>query len=74
MARHEKDFRVDAEAPLNLNELLALLGQGADAADRSREDAIACYLSGSEGWREAMKTLGGTFAEEVARLKERKAD
>jgi hypothetical protein len=65
---------VVAEAPLSLNELLALLGQGADADDRSREDAIACYLSGSEGWREAMKMLGGTFAEEETWLKERKAD
>ena len=74
MARHEKDFRVDAEAPLNLNELLALLGQGAEAGDRSREDAIACYLSGSEGWREAMKRLGGAFAEEETGLRERKAD
>jgi hypothetical protein len=74
LARHEKDFRVDAEAPLNLNELLSLLGQGADAEGRSREDAIACYLSGSDGWREAMKMLGGTFAEEETGLKERKAD
>jgi len=65
---------VVAEAPLSLNELLALLGQGADADDRSREDAIACYLSGSEGWREAMKMLGGTFAEEEPGLKQRKAD
>ena len=63
-----------AEAPLSLNELLALLAQGADADDRSRDDAIACYLSGSEGWREAMKILGGTFAEEEPGLKERKAD
>jgi hypothetical protein len=74
LARHERDFRVVAEAPLSLNELLALLGQDADADDRSREDAISCYLSGSEGWREAMKMLGGTFAEEEAGLKERKAD
>ena len=74
MARHEKDFRVDAEAPLNLNELLSLLGQGTEPRDRSREDAIACYLSGSEGWREAMKRLGGAFAEEETGLRERKAD
>ena len=74
MARHEKDFRVDAEAPLNLNELLRLLGEGTDAERRSRQDAIACYLSGSEGWREAMKRLGGTFAGEEIGLKERKAD
>ena len=73
MARHETDFRVHAEAPLSLNELLSLLGSGADD-DRTRQEAIACYLSGSDGWREAMKMLGGTFAEEETGLKERKAD
>jgi hypothetical protein len=72
LARHERDFRVDAEAPLSLAELLALLGEGADA--RSREDAIACYLSASEGWRDAVRMLGGTFAGEETGLKERKAD
>ena len=73
MARYERDFRLDAEGPLSLNELLALLGPEA-ADDRTRQDAIACYLSGAEGWRDAMKMLGGTFAEEEARLKELKAD
>jgi len=73
LARHERDFRVHAEAPLSLNELLALLGPGSDE-DRTRQEAIACYLSGSEGWREAMKMLGGTFAEEETGLRERKAD
>jgi hypothetical protein len=62
------------EAPLSLDELLALLGPDADADDRSREDAIACYLSGSDGWRDAMKMLGGAFAEESTGLKERKGD
>lgn len=74
MARHEKDFRVDAEAPLSLAELLALLGEGADSEGRSREDAIACYLSASDGWRDAVRRLGGTFAEEETGLRERKAD
>lgn len=74
MARHERDFRIDAEAPLSLSELLALLGEGADADARSREDAIACYLSGSDGWRDAVRMLGGTFAEEETGLRERKAD
>jgi hypothetical protein len=74
LARHERDFRSDTEAPLSLDDLLALLGSGAEVDERSREDAIACYLSGGEGWREAMKLLGGTFAEGEARLRERKAD
>ena len=74
MARHERDFRNAAEAPLSLDELLALLGSGADADERTRQDAIACYLSGGDGWRDAMKMLGGTFAEEATGLKERKAD
>ena len=73
MARHERNFRAEAEEPLSLHELLALLGPEA-ADDRSREDAIACYLSGADGWRDAMKLLGGAFAGEEAGLKDRKAD
>jgi hypothetical protein len=73
LARYERNFRSEAEEPLSLNELLALLGPET-AGDRSREDAIACYLAGAEGWRDAMRLLGGTFAGEEAGLKERKAD
>ena len=72
MARFERDFRGSAEDPLTLNELIELLGENGDA--RSREDAIACYLSGSEGWREAVKQLSGAFAEEATGLRTRKAD
>ncbi|MEO5774773.1 MAG: hypothetical protein ABIQ32_11740 [Sphingomicrobium sp.] len=32
--------------------------------ERQRRDAIACYLSASEGWQEATKLLGGAFAPE----------
>jgi hypothetical protein len=73
LARYEGDFRPDAEAPLTLEELLALLDGGGEDERRTREHAIACYLSGGDGWREALKTLGGTFAEGAAGLKERKA-
>jgi hypothetical protein len=62
------------QEPLNLEDLLALLGNAPDMADLSREDAIACYLSASEGWREAMKQLGGAFAERESELRDRKAD
>ena len=74
LARHEGDFRATAQEPLSLDELLALLGDAAEREGRSREDAIACYLSGDDGWREAVKLLGGTFAQEEGRLRERKAD
>ena len=74
MARHEGDFGAAAHEPLSLNELLTLLGNAAESEGRSREDAIACYLSGGDGWREAVKLLGGTFAEGATGLKERKAD
>jgi hypothetical protein len=62
LARHEGDFQADAEATLSLEDLLALLAPGADSDERSRQDAIACYLSGGDGWRDALKMLGGTFA------------
>jgi hypothetical protein len=74
LARHERDIREQAQTALSLYELLALLGDAEDCDDRTREDAIACYLSGGEGWREAVKLLGGTFAGSERGLKERKPD
>jgi hypothetical protein len=74
LARHEGDFRRGAQEPLNLSEVIALLGDAVEGDHRSREDAIACYLSGGEGWREAVKALGGTFAEGSTGLRERKDD
>jgi hypothetical protein len=74
LARHEGDFRAQAQEPLSLYELLALLGDAAENEGRSREEAIACFLSGGDGWREAVKVLGGTFADGAAELRERKAD
>jgi hypothetical protein len=73
LARHEGNFRSNAEASLRLDELLALLGHdGKDA--HSREDIIACALSAGEGWQEAVRRLGGAYAEEAARLKERNGE
>jgi len=74
LARHEGDFRVGAEAPLGLNEFLALLREAGGGDRWTREDAIACYLSAGDGWREAMQMLGGAFADEVTELKKSKAD
>lgn len=74
LARHEGDLHVDAEQPLSLDELLSLLGSTAEDEALSREDAIACYLSASQGWPDAVKRLGGTFAQEAAGLRQRKSD
>jgi hypothetical protein len=56
-----------------LNELLLLLEQN-DGGERERQDAIACYLSASEGWADAVRRLGGNFAAEVQKLRDRKTD
>jgi hypothetical protein len=74
LARHEREFREGAQEPLHLNELLALLGASAEGGGRSREDAIACYLAGGDGWREAVKLLGGTFARGAAEFAKDKND
>jgi hypothetical protein len=73
VARYEKDFSEDGQQPLSLGELLDLLDQS-PPGDRAREDAIACYLSGGDGWRDAVKTIGGAFAAEATGLKGRKED
>jgi hypothetical protein len=72
LARYEGNFRGHAKEPLGLDELLALLGSADEGDGPSREDAIACALSASEGWQDAVKRLGGAFAEEAAELRERK--
>jgi hypothetical protein len=73
LARHEPEFQASADTPLSLRELLAMLGQK-DGSERDRQDAIACYLSASDGWADAVQRLGGNFANEAQRLKERKGD
>ena len=73
LARHEPDFRSAAKGPLSIEELLATLGETKADAQRDRQEAIACYLSASEGWSEAVRHLDGAFADEK-RLKESKTD
>jgi len=74
VARHEPKFKAAAESKLHAEELLALLGEARSNCDRERQDAIACYLSSSEGWTKAVERLGGAFAARPGELRERKAD
>ena len=65
MSRFEGDFSAAGDASLDTTELLNLLG--ADSlTGRERQEAIACYLSASEGWHEALKALRGAFASDAA--------
>jgi putative heme iron utilization protein len=74
LARHEGNFRPSAEEPLSLDDLLDLLSAEGHDDSRVRQEAIACFLSAGEGWREAVKKLGGAFAEAEAGLRERQSD
>jgi hypothetical protein len=63
LARHEGEFEAAAETSLEMGELLRVLAHAESASLRERQQAIACLLSASEGWREAAERLRGAFAE-----------
>jgi hypothetical protein len=63
LSRYEGKFQGEAAVSLDVSLLLAeLAGQQSQLNDRDRQAAIACYLSASEGWRNASQRLGGAFA------------
>ncbi len=66
MSRFEGDFNAAGDAPLSKSELLDLLAACSGVPSRESRDAIACYLSASEGWHEALKALRGAFATDAA--------
>jgi hypothetical protein len=74
LARHERGFQVDGAKPLSVDELLDLLAAHGEQDPATRQHAIACYLAGGDGWREAFQELDGAFAPGGAGLRERKAD
>ena len=63
LSRFEGKFQGEAAASLDVSRLISeLAGQQAQLSDRDRRHAIACFLSASEGWRNASQRLGGAFA------------
>jgi len=64
LSRYDGRFDATAEVPMDAAELVAEIAARADARNRERQDAIACFLSGSEGWEQALNLLGGAFAPE----------
>ena len=72
MSRFEGHFDSTGKTPIDADELYRFLTAGAPGS--ARQEAIACYLSASEGWDEAVRKLGGAFAgqkvEELRNAKE----
>ncbi len=66
MSRTEGDFAAIGDAQLGANELLALIRRQGALPHDDLQEAIACYLSSSEGWDQALKVLRGAFSSDVA--------
>jgi len=62
LARFDGKFQAAEEARVDIDELLSAFPGAGEALARGRQDAIACFLSASEGWEEARDRLKGTFA------------
>ena len=62
MARFDGNLKAAGEARLDIDELLTALSAAANLGREDRQDAIACFLSVSEGWKDARRTLKGAFA------------
>ena len=61
LSKYDGEIRAVAEVSGDLEDLLEALGRPARVGS-DRHDAMAHYLSGAEGWRDARKKLRGTFA------------
>jgi len=62
LERIEGKFQAAGEAKLDIDELFSAFPGAADAVAKGRQDAIACFLSASEGWEDAREALKGKFA------------
>jgi hypothetical protein len=62
LARFDGNLKAAGEAKLNVDELLSALSISPASGVQARQAAIACFLSASEGWRDARDTLQGAFA------------
>jgi hypothetical protein len=62
LARFEGKFKAVGEAKLDIDELFSAFPGAGEAVASGRQDAIACFLSASEGWEEARGALRGAFA------------
>ena len=62
MSKIDGEFEAAGEATVDLAELISAIAASALADGGRRREAIACFLSASEGWKDAGRRLRGTFA------------
>lgn len=62
MAKYDRHMEAAAEVDIDLSELFKSLGNRREKIS-DRQQAIACFLSGSDGWRQAAGHLGGSFTD-----------
>ena len=60
MSRFEGHFDASGATPVESDDLSRLLA--GNPPTNARKQAIACYLSASDGWNDALAKLGGAFA------------
>ena len=61
LSRFEGEIHAADGASIDEVELLKALATGSPS-DEGRRQAIACFLSGGQGWKDAAAHLGGAFA------------
>jgi hypothetical protein len=72
LARLDRKFDAASELPLDLRDLLEAMTPEAGTVEECWKDAITRYLSGFEGWREALVQLDGTFTSDGSPTGDRK--
>ena len=71
MGRPESRFVAAQDAGADSCDILAALASSSGISLEQRQDAIARALSGGDGWRDALRLLGGAFALDAKPLSER---
>ena len=72
LSRNEGQIGGGEGSPVDATEILEALRRDSRPGGTRRQDAVRCYLSASDGWREASSVLGGAFAAEEERLRAEK--
>jgi hypothetical protein len=62
VSRNEGKIGGEGIEPVDSAEILSALAESGESDADLRKGAVSCYLSASEGWKQARTMLGGAFA------------